>query len=113
MARVSEIVRHLFGQEWIVRDVWLRLLRELVGVVPLVQPASLMISGSASCRAQRTFALRCVHHAMPLAATSERDDRGRDPRAARRPRPRDAPVAVRTTPAARDTPTRDRARSMP
>ncbi len=32
--------------------------------------ASLTISGSASCRAQRTFALRCAHHAMPLAATA-------------------------------------------
>ena len=29
-----------------------------------------MISGSASCRAQRTFELRCAHHATPPATTA-------------------------------------------
>ena len=32
----------------------------------LSEPANLMTSGSASCRAQRIFEFRCAHHTVPL-----------------------------------------------
>ena len=56
-----------------------------------------MISGSASCRAQRIFAFRCAHHAMPLAMTASATTAATKRRAARRPRPRGGRLSVLTT----------------
>ena len=93
--RVREIVRHLFCEERIVGDVWLRLLREAVGVVELIgtgEPDDLrqrLVPRPADLR----IALRPPRDAT--GGDGERDDRGRNPRAARRPRPRDRRPIVR------------------
>ena len=103
----------LFREEWILRDVWLRLLREPVGVVELLrlgEPDDLgqrLVPRPAYLR----VALRPPRDAT--GCDGERDDRGRDPQcgatsAAARPR-----AVIRTTTAARGMPLRDRARRMP
>ena len=89
MSARREICRHLFGEEWIVGDVWLRLLREPVRVVELLslgEPDDLrqrLLPRPADLR----VALRPPRDAT--GGDGERDDCRRDPRAARRPRPRD------------------------
>ena len=101
----------LFGEQRIVRDISLRLLREAVGVVELLASASLMISGSASCRAQRTFALRCAHHAKPPAATASATTAAAS-RVRRDVRGRAIGRLVRTT-VAHGRPMQDRALRLP
>ena len=59
-----------FCQDRIVRNVWLRLLRQPIAASNLSAPASLMTSGSAVCRAHRTFALRAVCQAKPAGVTA-------------------------------------------
>ena len=69
---------HLFGEEWIVGDVWLRLLRELVRVVELVQ------AGEPDDLRQRLLPRPAD---LRVALRPPRDATGGDQRA-RRPRPR-------------------------
>ena len=109
VAHVREIAAHLFCEEWIVRDVWLRLLREPVRIVELLGPGEPDDLGQRLLPRPADLRVALRPPCDASGGDGERDDRGRNPPAARRPRPRDRGRCPTTT-AAHDTQPQDRAR---